>query len=117
MRRSERYEKVYEEVLRRAHPIRVRGEGVRVGVYTGSELSRILCDVDGVKWPHTSITVWRMGQRLARLYGLEARTVFEMRDMPAAVTRGGHEVRAHTRAVRVAVVLLPLDTAPVDVVK
>ena len=113
MRRSERYQRVYEEVQKRAHPIRVRGEGVRCGV-TAHELSRILCEVDGVKWPHTSMTVWRMGQRLANLYGLEARTVFELRDMPAAVTRGGHSVRAHTRAVRVAVVLLPLDTAPRD---
>jgi hypothetical protein len=116
MRRQERYQKVYEQVLKAAHPIVVRGEGVRYGV-TAHELSRILCVVDGVTWPHTSMTVWRMGQRLGRLYGLEARTVYEIREMPAAVTRGGHNVRAHTRAVRVAVVLLPVDTTAQSVVQ
>ena len=117
MRRAERYQRVYEEVLRRAHPILIRGEGPRYGVYTGGELGRIMQDVDGARRRPAPITVWRMAQRLQKLYGLQARTVFELREMPAAVTRGGHTVRAHTRAVRVAVVLLPLDSRARDSVE
>ena len=117
MRRAERYQRVYEEVLRRAHPILIRGEGVRYGVYTSDELADIMQRVEHTRWHRDPITVWRMAQRLQKLYGLEARTVFELREMPETVTRGGHTVRAHTRAVRVAVVLLPVDTTAQSVVQ
>jgi len=113
MKRAERYERIWREVCNRAHPIRVRGEGVRMGVYTAGELSAIVRDVDGrFRMP---VTVWRIGQRLARLYGAGARTVFEVRDIPATEPRRGYRtIRAHTRAVRVAVVLLPSKPAEAE---
>jgi len=113
MKRAERYARIWREVCNRANPIRVRGEGVRMLVHRAGKLAAIVREVDGrFRGP---IMVWRMARRLAELYGADARTVFELRDVRATEPRRGYRtIRAHTRAVRAAVVLLPSKPAEAE---